>query len=209
MEKIKIMPRHLLLIFLPVAAAVLGGMLFSGDMNSFTRSSGGGGISQAQLYLGLSLLTGALAFGHRCLPAAFRWVIVVLLPLLFSFQVLPQLGKNTSLTMIYLLNLAFAIGLWFALRMVFFSASLIRVRTALFAISAAVLLTIYFRILFLIMGLGFAASGWSGYFWNSLFLFIFTAFGLSVADVMIIRKDLGERPAAPEPEEPEDIDPDA
>jgi len=40
----------------------------------------------------------------------------------------------------------------------------------------------------------FLSSQWSGFYWNSLFLFIFVGFGLSIADVAIIRKDYADRP---------------
>jgi len=204
MNQTKIMPRHLLLIFVPVMAAVLGGLLFNGNLKSFMQASSGRGISQAQLYLGISLLCGALAFGHRCLSIVFRWAIALFLPLIFSFQVLPQLGKTTSLSIIFILNLAFALGLWLILKFVFFSRNLIKVRTVVFALLAALLLTLYFRLLFLVLGMPFATAMWSGYYWNSLFLFIFVGFGLSLADIVIIRKEVSENHPTEQPEEAED-----
>jgi len=68
MERTKILPRDLLLLFFPIIAAILGGLLFSGSFIDFTDNSGGRGISQAELYFALSFFIGALAFGYSCLP---------------------------------------------------------------------------------------------------------------------------------------------
>ncbi|GEM_PF-498468 len=212
MEHTKIMPRHLLLLLYPVIGAILAGMLFSGNLAGFIRTASGKGISQAQICLGLGLLTGAISFSERCLGKNFLWGVLIFLPLLFGLAVMPQLGSKISLAMVYLLNLAFAIGLWLALRYTFFAKSLIKVRTAVFALLAALLLTLYFKGLYLILGMVFLREMWMGFYWNSLFLFIFTGFGLSLADIAILRKDYRDLPrsvaddadAEEEDDEPDD-----
>ncbi len=188
------MPRHLLLLILPIASALVGGMLFIGNTSAFFHPVGGRGISQAQLFLGLALLCGALALGIRCLPQVFRAAIIIFMPLLYAFAVMPQLGPKQSLAVIYALNLTLTLGLWAILRFVFFRAHIQRLRTAIFSLLAALVLTFYFRILYLVLDLPFLSSQWSGFYWNSLFLFIFVGFGLSIADVAIIRKDYADRP---------------
>jgi len=194
MEHTKLMPRHLLLLLLPIASALVGGMLFSGNSSAFFRSVGGRGISQAQLFLGLALLSGALALGIRYLPHVFRAAIIIFMPLLYALAVMPQLGPKQSLAIIYALNLAITLGLWAILRFIFFRSQVQRLRTAVFAFLAALVLTLYFRALYLVLGMPFLSSQWSGFYWNSLFLFIFVGFGLSIADVAIIRKDYADRP---------------
>ncbi|MDY0152363.1 MAG: hypothetical protein RBS43_08845 [Candidatus Cloacimonas sp.] len=190
MEKVKIMPRHLLLLAMPILAAVLGGMLTSGNLSAFIAAYGGRGISQAQLYLAISFLTGAIAFSWRCLPKSFTYGLMVFVPLIYGLLVLPQLGAKVSLSLLYGLNLAFTLGIWLALKITFFSKAMLRIRTAGFAALAAGLLSVYFRLLFMLLKLPFMKESWSGYFWNSLFLFIFIGFGLSLADIVIIRKDV-------------------
>lgn len=206
MEKPKIMPRHLLLLFFPLATAIVGGLIFSGDFATFTQTTGGRGISQAQLYVGISLLTGLLAFGHKSLPKEYNWGIIILSPLLLALPALPQFGGKMSLALLFLLNLAFTLGLWGALKITFFSKAMVRIRTAGFAMLASVALTLYFFGLFTSLGMSFIKSQWTGYFWNSLFLFIFVGFGLSFADVIIIRKEIEEEKALNRRLEPEDDD---
>jgi hypothetical protein len=97
MEHTKLMPRHLLLLLLPIASALVGGMLFSGNSSAFFRSVGGRGISQAQLFLGLALLSGALALGIKYLLQVFRAAIIIFMPLLYALAVMPQLGPKQAL----------------------------------------------------------------------------------------------------------------
>jgi hypothetical protein len=193
MERIKILPRHLLLLVLPILAAIIGGMLVSGNLSAFLASYGGRGISQAQLFLGLSILTGSLAFSLRCLTKTYSYAIMIFLPLILGVVVMPQLGPKASLILVYSLNLALTVSLWMALKYTFFANVMIRFRTAAFAFVAAALLTAYFRLLFLSLSIPFLKENWSGYFWNSLFLFIFIGFGLSLADIVIIRKEVAEQ----------------
>ncbi len=190
MERIKLMPRHLLLIAVPIVAAILGGLLFSGNFKNFMQENGG--ISTAQLYLSISLLCGVLAFSRRCLPKSVVWAIIVFAPLLIALLTIIETGGSQSLIVTFLLNLAFTAGLWGILQLTFFSKNLLRIRTAAFALFASVLLTLYFRVLFAALSLPFLKSDWTAYFMNALFLFIFIGFGLSLADVFIIRKDVEE-----------------
>jgi len=190
MERIKLMPRHLLLIAVPIVAAFLGGLLFSGNLKSFMQ--GNGGISTAQLFLGISLLCGVLAFSWRCLPKSVSWAFIVFSPLLIAVLTVLKTGGSQSLIVTFLLNLAFTAGLWGVLQLTFFSKNMLKIRTAAFALFASVLLTLYFRILFATLGVPFLKTDWTVYFMNALFLFIFIGFGLSLADVYIIRKDVEE-----------------
>ena len=118
--------------------------------------------------------------------------MVIFLPLLFGLLALPQLGIKVSLMLLYALNLAFTAGLGMALKFTFFSQAMLRIRTAGFALVASMLLTGYFWLLYRLLNLPFPSSSWGGYFWNSLFLFIFIGFGLSLADIVIIRKEVAE-----------------
>ncbi|MDD4309812.1 MAG: hypothetical protein PHO32_05485, partial [Candidatus Cloacimonetes bacterium] len=103
-----------------------------------------------------------------------------------------QFGSKFSFLTLFALNLGFTLGVWLSLRYIFFTRFMLRFRTAAFALVAAVLLSLYFKILFMALHMPLSYESWSGYFWNSLFLFIFIGFGLSVADVIIIRKEVDE-----------------
>jgi len=133
-----------------------------------------------------------LAFSWRCLPKSVSWAFIVFSPLLIAVLTVLKTGGSQSLIVTFLLNLAFTAGLWGVLQLTFFSKNMLKIRTAAFALFASVLLTLYFRILFATLGVPFLKTDWTVYFMNALFLFIFIGFGLSLADVYIIRKDVEE-----------------
>jgi hypothetical protein len=190
MERTKLMPRHLLLIAVPLIVAFLGGLLFSGNFNNFMQERGG--ISTAQQFIGISLLCGTLAFSLKCLPKPFSWAIIIFSPLLMALLTILKTGGGQNLAITFMLNLLFTVGLWGVLQLTFFAKSMLKIRTAAFALLASVLLTLYFRVLFFFLKMPFSKADWTTYFMNALFLFIFIGFGLSLADVSIIRKEVEE-----------------
>lgn len=120
MESTKIMPRHLLLLFFPIATAILGGLLFSGSFRDFTNNWGGRGISQAELYLAVSFFIGAIAFSCYCLPKYALWGLLIVIPLLDGILMIVRLGSQFSLILLFILNLICGILLWLILRYTFF-----------------------------------------------------------------------------------------
>ena len=195
MGNTRIMPRHLLLLALPIGTAIIGGMINTNNLSSF-MVAGGRGISQAQLYFSISLLTGILAFSLRCLTKTITYLSIVIVPLVYALLAMPYLGNDINFVALYALNLSFAAGLWLALRYIVFAKSMLRVRTMGFALVSAILLSLYYKLLFMLLKIPFTSSNWSGYFWNSLFLFVFIGFGLSIADVVVLRKEIAERKAS-------------
>lgn len=185
MEDTKLMPRHLSLLILPVIVAILGGLILTNSLAKF-MGTGSKGISQAELYFALSLLSAALAFSWRYLPRYVTWAVGLFLPLLFAVISYPQLGSQISFWVLSLLDIGFAGCLWLILRFTFFFKRILRMRTVAFSIAAALLFTGYMKVLYALLGQALP----SGTFINALFLFIFIGFGLSLADIIIIRQEV-------------------
>jgi len=101
MERTKILPRHLLLLFSPIIAAILGGLLFSGSFIEFTNNWDGRGISQAELYFALSFFIGSLAFGYSCLPKKALLGVQIFIPLLYGLLMLLRFKMELSLFLLY------------------------------------------------------------------------------------------------------------
>ena len=204
MERTALLPRHFLLLIMPIALAFLGGVLLISNLNSMIAPAVRQGISQAQFYLAISALTGALAFSWRYLARPYTWAIMLFLPVLFALVVYRQLGGRISFSLLSLLNIAFAAGIMVILRFTFFTRSITRIRTSAFAITSALLLTLYFKAIYLVTKLPESP----GIFVNALFLFVFIGFGLSLADIMLLRLEIADKrkqtPPHQEDEETED-----
>jgi len=189
MERTALLPRHFLLLVMPIAFAFLGGVLLISNLNSMVAPAVRQGISQAQFYLAISTLTGALAFSWRYLARPYTWAVMLFLPVIFALAVYGQLGGRISFSLLSLLNIAFSAGMMFILRYTFFTRSITRIRTSAFAIASALLLTLYFKAIYLITKLPESP----GVFVNALFLFVFIGFGLSLADIMLIRMEIADK----------------
>ena len=206
MERTKILPRHLLLLFFPIIAAILGGLLFSGSFIEFTNNWGGRGISQAELYFALSFFIGSLAFGYSCLPKNALLGLQIFIPLLYGLLMLLRFKTEISLFLLFILNLVCGFLLWLILRYTFFSRTLIRVRTLIFSLVSALVLSVYFKLLMSLLKQAKGANTFMDYFLNALVLFIFIGVGISLAILIITRKEIREESkTAKEDEEDDDF----
>ena len=206
MERTKILPRHLLLLFSPIIAAILGGLLFSGSFIEFTNNWGGRGISQAELYFALSFFIGSLAFGYSCLPKKALLGVQIFIPLLYGLLMLLRFKTEISLFLLFILNLVCGFLLWLILRYTYFSRTLIRVRTLIFSLVSALVLSVYFKLLMSLLKQAKGANTFMDYFLNALVLFIFIGVGISLAILIITRKEIREESkTAKEDEEDDDF----
>ena len=206
MERTKILPRHLLLLFFPIIAAILGGLFFSGSFIEFTNNWGGRGISQAELYFALSFFIGSLAFGYSCLPKKALLGVQIFIPLLYGLLMLLRFKMELSLFLLFILNLVCGFLLWLILRYTFFSRTLIRVRTLIFSLVSALVLSVYFKLLMSLLKQAKGANTFMDYFLNALVLFIFIGVGISLAILIITRKEIREESkTAKEDEEDDDF----
>jgi len=206
MERTKILPRHLLLLFFPIIAAILGGLFFSGSFIEFTNNWGGRGISYAELYFALSFFIGSLAFGYSCLPKNALLGLQIFIPLLYGLLMLLRFKMELSLFLLFILNLVCGFLLWLILRYTYFSRTLIRVRTLIFSLVSALVLSVYFKLLMSLLKQAKGANTFRDYFLNALVLFIFIGVGISLAILIITRKEIREESkTAKEDEEDDDF----
>ena len=206
MERTKILPRHLLLLFFPIIAAILGGLFFSGSFIEFTNNWGGRGISYAELYFALSFFIGSLAFGYSCLPKNALLGLQIFIPLLYGLLMLLRFKTEISLFLLFILNLVCGFLLWLILRYTYFSRTLIRVRTLIFSLVSALVLSVYFKLLMSLLKQAKGANTFMDYFLNALVLFIFIGVGISLAILIITRKEIREESkTAKEDEEDDDF----
>jgi hypothetical protein len=220
----------LLAILLPLVSAVLGYFLTGMGQHS-TSQTVSSAISQAgdsgepvlvqkpdgtsgvvsesqlgfrELIIYLALLCGTIALLYHYLNTIQAWVAVILLPLGFSLLYLDKVGM--SLTLFYVPNLVLAALLALMVKYLFFNRSVMRFRMIVCSILGAGLLTLYFRSLYALTHTPFIADQWTGFFMTGLILFVFVTFGMSVADMAILRNLMKTNKPGPDKSGDEDED---
>jgi hypothetical protein len=148
----------------------------------------GFGIGEISLYL--SLLFGCVAFLWFYLRSSLVWVTVIVIPILFSLWAAITLG--ISIIPFYLVSLLFAVLFALLVRYLFFWPPILRFRMVLCSIVGAGLLTLYYRGIFWVTSQECVPSWWSSVATNSLIVMIFITFGLSMADLIILRKEISD-----------------
>lgn len=180
----------LLIIALPILFSLLGGIYLSDGTDRFFGASPGSGIGLFEVFMGVSLLTGILAFlvyWQKRFPAT---LVAIVIPLIYSVLIRSLTGETASVFKLFLPMLTFSLPVLGALIYVFYNRIFLRFRTFVFALVSAMLLAVYFRLQYLAMEIGVPQGFWVNRFVSSLLLFIFVALGLSVADMFITGKEM-------------------
>ncbi len=157
--------------------------------------------------IALALLMGIAALLGHYLKSGLVWVAMLVLTLVLS--VLGAGKQGMGLTLFFLPNLALSVLLALITRHIFFNVSLIRFRMLLTSFAGAIALTLYYRALYLLKGIPFAADNWQGIAVNSLIIFIFITFGLTLADLAVVQLELRRERSAGTITQSDDEDEDA
>ncbi len=155
-----------------------------------------------ELGLYLALICGAVALLYHYLNSPLAWVAVILLAL--AFAILFQNTIGLPLTTFFLINLALGVLLALLVKFIFFHRALIRWRMILTSLLGAGAIALYYRGLHWLTKTEFPSGFWSGFYVNGLLLFVFIAFGLSLADLIIQRSDITALQASRTLDEDED-----
>ncbi len=155
-----------------------------------------------ELGIYLALICGAAALLYQYLNSHLAWVAVILLALAFALLFQDTIGL--PLTSFFLINLALGVMLTLMVKLIFFHRALIRWRMILTSLLGAGLIALYFRGLFWLTKTEFGKGYWSGFYVSGLLLFVFIAFGLSLADLTIQRAELAQLQASRPVDEDED-----
>ena len=190
MARTKILPRYLLLLLFPIIAAVLGGLLYSGSYMAYTNNKGITDISQAEINLALSFFIGILAIAYYCFSKNILLGLQIFIPLLYGLLMLLRFKTELSLVLLFLLNLACGFLLWLILRYTYLAKTLIRLRTLIFSFTSAFVFAIYLKLLMALIKQPNAENTFRDLFLNALVLFIFIGVGISLAILIITRKDI-------------------
>jgi len=114
----------------------------------------------------------------------------IFIPLLYGLLMLLRFKMELSLVLLFLLNLACGFLLWLILRYTYFSKTLIRLRTLIFSLVSALVLSVYFELLLSLLKQEKGENTFRDLFFNALVLFIFIGVGISLAILIITRKEI-------------------
>lgn len=186
MEQRKFKPEMLLILVLPILLSLLAS---SGGPSA---SSGSGYVGQFEIYLATALMSAVIAFCIYRQQSTLALAAAVLIPLLYSVLILQLTSETTPIYNLFLPILCFALITLFLLKHVFYNQAFLRFRTILFSILAGAGMTLYFWLQSLMMKVPLEQGFWVNRLVNSILLFIFIALGLSIADMVVVHREVAE-----------------
>ncbi len=180
---------YALIVILPIAIALLGGALIYGGFPQFRDfEPNSGSPSAMHIYLGASIIIGLIALLYKYLQNRYYWFAAILLPLIFAILSGIFLGGDVKIYQYFVPMLVFGILATIIVCKVFYFPVIQRFRTLLFALLSALALTLFYRAFYIMIGVPIEPGFWINKYVNSLYLFIFIGFGMSFADLIIMRE---------------------
>lgn len=183
MNKFKI--QYLLIVILPLVAGWIGAML-SGTQ------SGPAGLSLMHISLGVALLTGLMALFVRYLGGQWHYLIAIVLSLIYAAISLKLMNAPISIMSLFLVNLVNAVLTIMLVRSVFYIKTLFRFRTIFFGLLGAMIFSTYLAFLYKTLTIELPVGFWGASFMHGLILYVFIGFGMSMADLIILRLDVAQ-----------------
>ena len=204
MIKGKFKPILLLVILFPLIGAFLGYLLTASTQDNTTQVVSSSTdesvmvkgpypvpeplskeLTLIELTFYLALLCGIVALVYHYLSSSIAWIAVIFLPLIFCILYLERTGL--SLTLFYLPTLALSVLITVMIQFVFFNKKVLPFRLILCTLLGAGIITSYLYSLYLLTSTPFTKSDGLSFFWTSIILFVFVLFGISLADMFILR----------------------
>ncbi|MCB5224627.1 MAG: hypothetical protein WCY21_07095 [Candidatus Cloacimonadaceae bacterium] len=142
-----------------------------------------------ELGLFLALVCGSVAVIYHYLKNPWAWVVVFVLALVFSLIISPKMGVGLSL--FFLANLALAALMTLMIKFLFFLKAITRFRMILSSLLGAGQVAVWYRGMYFLTKRGDFPS-WSSAYVNALLMFVFIAYGLTLADLFIQRVETRE-----------------
>jgi hypothetical protein len=186
--------QYLLIILFPIAGAWLGSMLAGAERDP-------SGISFGHIALGAAMLCGVTAFFQRYLQSAWQYYAALILAIVFSAFSLIAAKAPISIFSLLLPNLLYAVLSIYLIRFVFYSKSFFRLRTLLMGVCGGIMLSLYLAGLYAMMGIELVEGFWNASFIYGLIIYVFIAFSMSIADLLILQSEVRELKKEETPED--------
>jgi len=200
-------------ILLPVLVSLIGGMLITGGWQQFSAYDANQFFSWFHIYITGSLLVSLIALFMHYLKNKYGYIINLIYILSVGVIADLALGKDVKLYHYIVPLFAFTIMTHLLVVKVFYKPALVRARTLLFGLGLALALTLSYRLLFVMLNKAVEPGFWLSYYTFFLYLAIFVGFGLSFADLIVVKASYKrylqthpQKPDEDEEDEDEDID---
>lgn len=177
--------RHILILILPLVMAWLSAYLSGASLEK-------GVIGPLHIAMGVSIILSLLALFYHYWESPFYWLVIVVIPIIYAVLASLVLSSKSSLIVQVIPNLILAIGNLALLKYVFYDKTMFRMRTILISIGGAILLSVYLAMVYILQRMKLPEGFWSSTMISSLFIYVFIGFGLSFADLIVIRGDVKE-----------------
>ncbi len=186
--------QYLLLIAFPLLGAYLGSMLAGAAEDS-------PGISLMNIALAAAFLCGILAFFQRLGQQLWQWYAAIFLALLFSMTSMLMIEAPISIFSLLMPNLLYCFISVLLIRYVFYGKYFFRLRTLLMGLFGGLMTSTYLAALYSMMGIELAENFWNTAFLFGLIVYVFIAFSMSVADLILVRGEVKELRKEDKPED--------
>lgn len=181
MERYRI--EHILIILLPLLASWIA-VMFSGIPR------GVAGFYLYEFAIFAAGLTGVIALYYKYIRGYLLWYVTLGLPILLAFVLYTIVPLGISIFALVMPNLAYSLLSLALVRFVFYSKALFRLRTLLMGAGGAFILSGYLGAIQSLMGAELPAGFWNAVFINCLIIYVFIAFSMSMADLIILQLEV-------------------
>ena len=189
--------RQLLVLILPLIMAWLSAYLSGAKLEQ-------GGIGVMHIAIGISIMLSLLALFYHYWESRYYWLVIIILPIVYAVLANLILKSKASLILQIIPNLILALGNLALLKYVFFDKTMFRMRTILISIGGAFLLSFYLALVYYLQMISLPEGFWSSTLISAMFVYVFIGFGLSFADLIVIRGDVKELRALRESDSQDD-----
>ncbi|MDD3563431.1 MAG: hypothetical protein PHR32_07140 [Candidatus Cloacimonetes bacterium] len=183
MNRFKI--EYLLIVILPVLASWIGSLLPG-------MQSGPVGPSLMHISLGAALLTGLMALFVRYLAGQWHYLIAIVASMLYAGLSLKVMNAPISIMPLFLVNLVYSVLTILIVKFVFYIKTIFRFRTILFGFAGAAIFSVYLAFLYQLLTIQLPEGFWNATFMYGLVSYVLIGFGMSMADLIILRLDVAE-----------------
>ncbi|MDD4688022.1 MAG: hypothetical protein PHH38_08090 [Candidatus Cloacimonetes bacterium] len=176
---------YLLIVIFPLLGALLGSMLSGAEDNGI-------GISFNAIALAAALLTGVLALLQHYLNSFWQVPVAIFMAIIYSALSMLSIDAPISIFALILPNTVYALLSLLMVRFIFYNRSIFRLRTLIMGILGGIMFSLYLAAIFTLLRVELSSGFWNASFVYGLIIYVFIAFSMSIADLVILQLEVKE-----------------
>ncbi|MDD3536565.1 MAG: hypothetical protein PHC50_10530 [Candidatus Cloacimonetes bacterium] len=177
--------RYIIVLLFPVIASLIA--VYLAKIEYVPR-----GIGFYELGLIAGFSCGLLALLYKYCSARPLYYALILLPIVLAFALYASLGRHISIFATLLPSIAFVLVSYVMIRYIMYLPALMRMRPVLMGLVGAPVISSYYAALSQLMGREISSQLWQENLMNGLIIYVFISFGLSMAELIIVRSEVKE-----------------